>query len=337
MNNLFDPYGAGCLIDLHLHLDGALTADIVRELAAMQHIPLPADDRELRAMITVPEGCVSLTDYLKIFSFTSSLLRSGPALTLAVRRVLRKQKEQGVIYTEIRFAPQLSVCEGFSQEDAVLAALRGLRESEDCRAGLILCCLRGSSDDINLETLAIAKRWLGKGVCAVDLAGAEALWPTADYKPLLGRAVELGLPFTVHAGEAAGPESVDAAVSYGARRIGHGVRSVSDPAVMRRLADTRVTLELCPTSNLDTKAVSELSRYPLRTFMEYGIPVTVNTDDPAISDTDLRREWKLLTDAFSVTDDEARAILLNAADAAFTDDAEKEHLRNAINAYFSNK
>lgn len=337
MSNLFNPYNANCLIDLHLHLDGALNTDIVRELAAVQHIPLPEDDNELRAMISVSSGCRSLTDYLEKFDFTTSLLRNGPALTLAVRRVLERQREQGVMYTEIRFAPLLSVREGFSQEDAVLAAIQGLKEASDRHTGLILCCMRSRSGDDNLETLEIAKRYLGKGVCGVDLAGNEAIWPNALFSSLLLKAGELGIPFTVHAGEAAGPESVEAAVSCGARRIGHGVRSVSDPALMRRLAESRVTLELCPTSNLDTKAVSDLSHYPLRTFMEHGIPVTVNTDDPVISATDIRREWQLLTGEFSVTNDEARAILLNAADAAFCDDTEKARLRDKIHAHFDNK
>ena len=188
--------------------------------------------------------------------------------------------------------------------------------------------MRGGEEAANRETVAVAAHFLGKGVCAVDLAGAEALYPTQEYQPLFAYAQSLGVPFTLHAGEAAGPESVWQALELGAARIGHGVRAGEDPRLVEELARRRVPLELCPTSNLQTKAVPDLARFPLKEYLAQGVAATVNTDNMTVSRTTLAQELASLR----LSPQERRAVLLHSAEAAFLPPAQKAALRQAVEA-----
>lgn len=306
-------------IDLHLHLDGAVTPDIARQLAVLQGIKLPEEDEDLRKLLMVPASCESLNDFLKCFELPLSLLQTREGLTEAVRLVSDKLISDGVEYAELRFAPQLHKDKGMSQEDAVIAALTGL-EKTGLHANLILCCMRGNGNETeNYETLELAHKYLTDdgGVVAIDLAGAEALFPTSDYRELFKKAADYNIPFTIHAGEADGPGSIRLAVEYGARRIGHGVRAFEDMEVVELLRDNGVTLELCPTSNRMTRAVMNMADYPLRRFMEAGVKVTLNTDDPGIEGITLADEYRLMEEILGLTKEEEEILLENALNAAF--------------------
>jgi len=320
-------------IDLHLHLDGAITVDIARKLAEMQGITLPGEsDAELEKYLSVPEDCRDLNDLLRCFALPLTLLQTPEGLSFAVRLVAEASRADGVIYAEIRFAPQLHGEKGMSQEEAIRAALRGL-ENTGLHTNLILCCMRGiGNEPANEETLHLTKKFLTRdgGVVALDLAGAEALYPTSDYRELFGRAKEMGIPFTLHAGEAAGPESVRLAVSYGASRIGHGVRITEDPTVMKLIRENGIPLELCPTSNRITRAVEDMSKYPLRAFLAEGIRATLNTDDPAIERTTLSREFRYMEKEVGLTPEDEALFLRNSVDAAFTSEDVKHRLINEI-------
>ncbi len=318
-----------CWIDLHLHLDGSLPLPTVKCLAARQGISLPGDE-QLRRLLTVDEDCRDLNEYLKKFEFPLSLLQTEDAIETAVYRLGEKLKEQDVIYAEIRFAPQLHCQKGLSQEQVVKAAIRGSRQTALPNT-LILCCMRGSDNmKENRETLSLANAYWGKGVAAADLAGAEARYPTDEFADLFAYARELAIPFTIHAGEADGPDSVRRAMTFGAFRIGHGVRAAEDKALMKKLAKSGVTLELCPTSNLNTAVFRHLEEYPLRTLMDAGVRVTVNTDNITVSATSIEREWRILIDTFKLTNREVKMLLLNSADAAFVDSETKAQLKAQI-------
>lgn len=317
------------MIDLHLHIDGSLPLPTVRKLAQLADVPLPEDPRALEALVSVPAGCRSLNDYLGCFDLPVRLLQSREALALAVGDLARLLRSQGLLYAELRFAPCQHTRQGLSQAQAVEAALSGLEEAG--AAGwcqLILCCMRGGEDAPNRETVDTAARFLGRGVCALDLAGAEALYPTGQYGGLFAYARSLGVPFTLHAGEAAGPESVWQALELGAARIGHGVRAGEDPALMRELARRRVPLEMCPTSNLQTKAVTDLAHFPLREYLAQGVLATVNTDNMTVSRTTLAGEYALL----GLSPQERRAVLLGSVEAAFLPPDEKEALWRRVEA-----
>ena len=320
-------------IDLHLHLDGAITAETAMELAKVQGISLPAKtEKELEKLISVPEGCESLNDFLRCFELPLSLLQTKEGIRRAVRLVLEEQKREGVIYAEIRFSPQLHTRKGLSQEEVLRAALEGLQDAP-IPANLILACMRGADNQKeNEENLELARRFLTKdgGVTAVDLAGAEALFPTRDYLELFRRAGEYGIPMTIHAGEADGEDSVRAALEMGAVRIGHGVRARKNQEILEEIRSKGITLEMCPTSNRYTRSIENMEDYPLLMYLEKGIRVTVNTDDPAIEGTTISREFRFLKEHFGLTAEQEQAILRNAAEAAFTSDERKHSLYKNI-------
>ena len=326
-----DVSNLDCLIDLHLHLDGAISLESAKKLARLQNIPIPKEDSEIKSLFVVPENCQNLNDFLKAFDFPCSLIQTKEGLTMAVHNLLEELYNQGIIYVEIKFAPQKSTDKGLSQEEAVIAAIEGLKNSK-IDANLILGCMRGDNNhDENMETLRLAKKYLGKGVCALDLAGAEALYPTENFKDIFSLARKQNIPFTIHAGEAAGPESVNFALDFGASRIGHGVRSIEDQKTVERLARSKIPIDLCPTSNLDTCIFKNISEYPLRKYLDAGVIVTINTDDPAIENTSLKKEWQILIDEFKITRDELKSLLLNSANASYASDEIKLKLIRKIN------
>ena len=320
-------------IDLHLHLDGAITLDIAKKLADLQNITLPTNnDTELEALLSVPDDCESLNDFLKCFELPLTLLQTPEGLSESIKLVADNIQSQGVIYAEIRYAPQLHKDRGMSQEDAIKAALEGLKRTT-LKTNLILCFMRGEGNDAeNDETLELAKKYLVNdgGVVAVDIAGAEALYPTSKYKDLLAKAKEYGIPFTIHAGEADGPQSVRYAVEYGAKRIGHGVRIYEDSSVVELVKNQGITLEMCPTSNRQTHAIEDMSKYPFIDYLQKGLKVTLNTDDMGIERTNLAKEFDYMEENFNLTYEQEKTVLLNSINAAFTTDEVKKDLRNKL-------
>ncbi len=310
-------------IDLHLHLDGSLPAETILGLARKDHIELAADTEEgLRPYLTARADCEDLNEYLRCFDIPLMVLQTAENLRIASCELGRDLEEKGLSYAEVRFAPQLHVLRGLTQEEAVQAVLDGFCQVMEERRGrirlkAILCCMRGKNCTANMETVLTAARFLGKGVVAADLAGAEGLYPTRDFGEEFALARRLGVPFTIHAGEADGPESIWKALEFGAVRIGHGVRAVEDEALMRELAQRGIPLEMCPTSNLQTRAVNSLTDYPLRNFLDRGIRVTVNSDNMTVSDTWAGKEFALLSREYGLTEEEAVKLLKNAKEAAF--------------------
>ena len=323
------------MIDLHLHFDGSLLPRTVLELAQEQGILLPAKEPdELKLFLTAPESCKSLNEYLEKFDLPLKVLQTREAVRKAMYILVSSLKEQGMLYAEIRFAPQLHTKKGLTQERVVQAALLGMQEAlagSFFRCKLILCCMRGADNrEENLLTVQTAAAFLGRGVAALDLAGAEALYPTEEFAEIFSLARELGVPFTIHAGEADGPESIEAALSFGASRIGHGVRAAEKPELLERLREQRIPLEICPSSNVQTKAVPSLSQHPVLEFLRQGLCVTVNTDNMTVSDTTIEKEFGLLSRELGMTAEDRKKLLLNAADAAFLTSEERWRLKDVI-------
>lgn len=323
------------LIDLHLHLDGSLSLDSVKKLAEMQNIEIPKNDAALCKMLQVSDGCRDLNEYLEKFEFPCSLMQTTIGIKEAVKHLEAELAAQGLVYAEIRFAPQLHTLQGLNQTQVVEAAIEGMGQSA-LKSNLILCCMRGKDNyEANLETIHVAKAFLGRGIAAVDLAGAEALFPTADFADLFALAKEMGLPFTIHAGEADGPASVYQALEFGAKRIGHGVRSLEDTELIKRLKEEEITLELCPTSNLNTSIFGSYAEYPLRELMEAGIKVTINTDNMTVSNTTVETELQHMVNALQLTEEELRQLAVNAAEASFADESTKKWMREEIERRFA--
>ena len=323
------------MIDLHLHLDGSLLPEDILFSAGLSGFSLPCDNPEaLQPLLQVTPDCRNLGEYLEKFDLPLQVLQTEQTISYAVYSIVKRLAAGGLVYGEIRFAPQLHQTRGLSQQQVVAAAADGLIKGISVfkvPAQLILCCMRGDENqEANLETVRVAKEFLGNGVCAVDLAGNEAAFPTESFAEVFALAENLGVPFILHAGEAAGAESVWQAISLGAKRIGHGIRAIEDPALVAALKERQVPLEMCFTSNLQTKAADSIERYPLPAFLTQGLAVTVNTDNMTVSGTDLRREYKLLQTHFGLSVDTLQAIACNAADAAFLSPEQKRVLKDRI-------
>ena len=311
------------LIELHLHLDGSLRPETVWELAKEQNIKLPANTvDEVRDQMQVPEDCRTLEEYLTRFDLPLLVLQTREALERAAFELTEDLAKEGVTYAEIRFAPQLSIKGGMTQEQAVEAAIegvkRGMEQYPSIRVGLILCCMRGEdNEEWNLQTVETAKKYLGDVVCAVDIAGAESLYPTERFVPVFEKVREYGLPSTIHAGEAAGPESMKTALAFGAKRIGHGVAAVEDPELVRRLIEEQITLEVCVTSNYQTKVVPSIEAHPIRRLFNAGVRVTVNSDNRTVSNTNVRKELDILRNVFGFKEQEIEKMEEYAWEARF--------------------
>lgn len=322
------------MIDLHLHFDGSLPVKTVWNQAQKQGICLDAESVEqLKEKLICPKDCKSLNEYLEKFDIPLSVLQTKDGIRESMIDLIHELIEENMVYAEIRFAPQLHLKNGLTQEEVVQAAIEGVKAAANStiKIQLILCCMRGTDNlKENLETVFLTSKYLGNVVCACDLAGAEAIFPTKDFKALFDYAKELGAPYTIHAGEADGAESIKDALAFGTKRIGHGVRAAEDAELVDILAGQDIYLECCPISNIQTKAVSDISVHPIREFLHKGIKVTVNTDNRTVSETNTAKEIAFLKEKLGLTKEEVQKLYINAAEAAFISEEEREGLKNVI-------
>lgn len=311
------------MIELHLHLDGSLRPQTVWELAKEQKIKLPFQSvEEVKDKMEVPKDCKTLPEYLERFELPLLVLQQEEALERVTYELVEDLENLSVTYAEIRFAPQLSTKQGLSQAQVVEAVIRGakrgMKDHNKIRVGLILCCMRGEElFKDNMETIEVAKQYLGDVVCAVDLAGAESLFPTELFEDIFQKAKDYEIPMTIHAGEADGAESVWKALSYGTKRIGHGVRAIEDPELIKKLVEDQITLEVCVTSNYQTKVVESIEVHPIRKLFDAGVRVTINSDNMTVSDTNIQKEIEILKTMFGFEKEELMKMEQYAADAKF--------------------
>lgn len=327
-------YEKYAICDIHLHLDGSLSAKAIIEVAEKENIKLPTyDENELRKYLEVPKDCPSLNEYLKRFDIPNLVLQTKYGLNHCTLDLLKRLSNDGVKYCEIRMAPQLSTNKGLSQEEVVLTLIDTLKEAEEkygIKSNLILCMMRGTTNQKeNKETIELVKKYLGNKVCAIDIAGAEAIFPNEMFEFEFALINHYGLPQTIHAGEAAGPESVKSALQFGADRIGHGIHAIQDKEVCELIKKLGICLEICPKSNLDTKAINSYDELPIRQFIDMGIKVSINSDDMTVSNTSVKKEYETLA-KLGFNEKELQSFTLNTIEAAFTDKDTKEYLKKFI-------
>ena len=281
---------SGRRYELHCHLDGSVRPATVVDLARQQDLVL---ERPVEQLVVAPSDCGSLTRFLTFIDLPLQVLQEPEALTRAARELVEDWQADDVAYGEVRFAPQLHGRHGSTQDDAVDAGAAGLAQGEavpGVRTGLILCCLRHQDPEESLAVADTAVRHRG-AVVGLDLAGDETCYGALPHREAFDLAHAAGLACTVHAGEAAGPESIwDAIDILGARRIGHGVRCMTDGALLERLRSDDIALEMCPTSNVQTGAVPSLAQHPAGRLLAEGMAVTISTDTRTTSATTLTRE-----------------------------------------------
>lgn len=325
--------------DLHVHIDGAVRTATILELAKAQGMALPAKDAEsLAPFVTVGPDSRSLADFLRTFEVFYPLLRNADAVERIAYELVLDEANDGVVYVEARFAPALQASGGFTIDDAVHAALRGLEAGAaetGIDTGLILCCYRSEPPAASEATVDAALRFREEGVVGVDLAGDELNFPAAPHAEFLLRAKKAGLPLTIHAGEVGTAKNLREAVFlFGASRLGHAVRLPEDPELMEHVADEDLPVEVCLSSNLKTGAVHSIEAHPLRSFLDAGVPVVLNTDDPAVCRTTLSKEYALAVETFSLTVEELRRMAAASIASAFAPEGTRRRLSENFERWF---
>lgn len=326
---------------LHDHLDGGLRPSTLLELAHEIGYELPADEPEaLAAWFVEAASSLRLERYLETFEHTVAVLQSAPALTRVAREAVLDLADDGVVYAELRFAPELHQRAGLELRDVLDAVLAGVaegRQETGLRAGVLVCGMRQADRFEETAALALAAR--DRGVVGFDLAGPEEGFPPTRAARALAGLAQAYFPITLHAGEGAGVVSVEQALEVGALRLGHGARLVDDltlvdgapeRTVLGRLAhwvrDRRIALEMCPSSNIQTGAARDVAHHPATLLHRLGFAVTVNTDNRLISGTSQSRELALLVDEAGWTLDDVRDVTVTAARSSFLHHDEREAL-----------
>ena len=318
---------------LHDHLDGGLRPQTIVELAAEVGHELPAPDAEsLGRWFTESADSGSLVRYLETFDHTVAVMQNGPAIARVARECVEDLAADGVVYAEIRYAPEQHVSGGMTLDEVVAAVQEGFDAGMAASGGRIvvrqlLTAMRHQARSMEIAELAIA--WRDRGVAGFDIAGAEAGFPPTRHLDAYEYLQRENAHFPIHAGEAFGLPSIWEAIQWcGADRLGHGVRIIDDITVgedgsveLGRLAayvrDKRIPLEMCPSSNIQTGAAESFAEHPIGLLTELRFRVTINTDNRLMSGTSMTGEMHGLVEAFGYTLEDLRWFTINAMKSAF--------------------
>jgi adenosine deaminase len=306
--------------ELHQHLDGALRPETAVELAAAIGMSLTIE--EARARMVGPKRCRDQAELLRFFDLPLTLLQTADALERAATELVEDLGRDGVRYAEVRWAPRLHLERGLSVTDVISAVASGVARAAARPAGavpvvaLIVTAMRSHPPSANVQLARTAAEF-GWPVVGFDLAGPEAEWPAPPHAAAFTAAHEAGLGLTAHAGEVPGSRRIAEVLDFGVTRVAHGVTAADDESVMALLRARDVTLDLCPTSNVQTAIVPSLPAHPLARLHRAGVSVTISTDDRTVSATTLSRELARTAEALGLADEELSAIALNAFKRAF--------------------
>lgn len=323
LNRYGNLYGLPRL-DLHRHLDGSLTRGCIEEL-----IGRDVSEEELRA----EEDCKNLAQYLEKFELPLQCLQTEHGLKRAALDFMESASKEGLSYVEVRFAPLLSGREGLTTDrviDAVLEGMKAGRKTYGTEFGVIVCAMRHEKEEDNLSMLKTAREFLGDGVCAADLAGDEATFPMENFRNLFEAVKKMEMPFTIHAGECGRAENIVQAVTCGAARIGHGIAMKGNRKVMELCRDKKTGIEMCPVSNLQTKAVQRIDEYPIQEFLKAGVCVTWNTDNTTVSGTNIEKEIQILREFCGITPEQEYKMTENAIEVSFAAEEVKQKLFRSL-------
>jgi len=307
--------------ELHVHLDGSLRPSTIIELAPEVGLEIPSSDPEELAHALSASGSKDLADYLSKFSTTLALMQTAEALERTAFELAADSAAENIRYLEVRYSPVLHTSDGMALEDAVAAPLKGLAKAEaelGIRTGLIICGIRSLDPTVSLRLAELAVAFKDQGVVGFDLAGAEPGNPARDHLAAFQHAIRNNLALTIHAGEGDGAESIAQAVhECNARRIGHGTRLLEDPALEAFVNDFRIPLEVCLTSNVQTRVAPTFGDHPLRRYFDAGLVVTLNTDNRLFSETTLTDEYWLAHTELGFGWDELTEVALLGFQSAF--------------------
>lgn len=325
-------------IDLHLHFDGSIPPEVLCELANQRNVAIPGESLEgYKAYLKDTKNCKSLVEYLDRFDFPIAILQDEEAIIRCMEALIELLDKQGLVYAEIRFAPQFSTHKGLTQEQALLAILKAIEnKKKDCQIHIeVICCLMNFGDvtlneKANWETIDLVEKYLGKGVVLLDIAGAEGK-NMNDFRKFFENAKSRNIPYIIHAGEAGDANNVHLALEMGAKRIGHGVRSIEDVEVVKELAMSKTPIEVCISSNIDCFVFDSFKNHPIKTLQDSGVVITINTDNMMFSNTTLDEEYEILKSTFGYTDEDIIRFNKKSLDVA----ACSEKVKAKISEYFN--
>lgn len=308
--------------ELHCHLDGSLRLDTILDLAEKDKVTLPTHDKEtLHKMVSVIDKKVTLPQYLKMFEITLSVLQTPQALTRAAYELAEDASKENVLYIEVRYSPILHNNRSMTPMESLDAVLKGLKMAEEhfkIKTGVIICGIRSISPEISYQLAELAVAFKNRGVVGFDLAGVEENFPAKAHREAFDLILKNNINTTLHAGEDYGPKSIHQAVHYcGAHRIGHGVRLKEDGDLLNYVNDHRIALEVCLTSNVHTGSVKNYESHPFKFYFDYGLRVTLNTDNRLISNTNLTKEYMIAHQYYHFDIKDYKEIIINGFKSAF--------------------
>ena len=322
-------------IELHCHLDGSVRPETVIDLAEKEAINIPTHDIEMiKNMMIAPLECKSLNEYLERFELPGRVMQSKTSLKRITYELLEDAAKENIKSIEVRFGPLLHTEGGLTVEEIIESVLEGIKLAEDTydiKGNLILSCLRNMPVETVYDVIESGKKFLNKGVVAIDLCANEEAGFCRNYVEPITLAREYGYRVTIHAGETGIGENVlDAVELLGAERIGHGIYIKDCVKAYNIVKKNKVVLEMCPTSNVQTKAVQSFEDHPVFDFHKDGIKVTINTDNRTVSDTNLSNEYSVMVNTFDMGCEEYEQLYYNSVNASFADEETKNDLRKYI-------
>lgn len=321
------------LVDLHRHLDGNIQPHTIWELAQKHHIQLPANTlQEVEQLTQINDKTSDLLAFLAKLDVGVSVLADYDACYKVAYENMRDAKNSRLDYVELRFSPYyMAKSHDLNMVDLIAAVIDGVRAGEKdfaVKANLIGILSRTFGAQTCMQELDALLAYQDDLV-ALDLAGDELGYPAELFMDHFVKARDADWHITVHAGEADGPQSIwNAIYKLGASRIGHGVTAVQDEKLLAYMADNKIAIESCPTSNYQTATVKNLKKHPMATFLKHNVLVTLNTDDPAVSNIDIAHEYQVAHEVLGISEQQLKTIQLNGVKAAFLSDDEKKALLN---------
>jgi adenosine deaminase len=321
--------------DLHVHLDGSLRIETIIQLAKEGKIELPTTNSDdLKKIVVSGKNSQNLSEYLQGFEITLSVMQDTEALYRIAYELAEDAATENIWYIEVRFSPILHIRNGLQLTTIVDSVLEGLGDAEkkfNIKTGIILCGMRNINPETSLSLAELAVAYKNKGVVGFDLAGQEENYPAKDHKEAFFIIRKNNINTTAHAGEAYGPESIHQAIhDCGAHRIGHGTRLYEDGDLLNYVNDHRIPLEICLTSNIQTGAANSFDSHPLRFYYDYGLRVTINTDNRLISNTTMTDELYLVAKYLNLNLDEIKSIIIDGFKSAFLPNRAKSIMLNMV-------
>lgn len=315
-------------VELHCHLDGSVPLETLTKLAIKDNYPV-----EKLKHVSVDNTCQSLTDYLKCFTIILDLLQTTDNLYIATYETIEHIAKENVVYIELRFAPLLHRHKGLSIKEVIETVARAVDSATkqfDIHVNLLICLMRHHTDEQNQSVLKCVQSLSNKYIVGIDAAGDEVQYDNDKIGMHISVAKNSGFNITLHSGECGCPHNVLSAVKLGATRIGHGIAVVKDDSILEEVAKKNILLEMCPTSNVQTKAIQSFKDFPIQLLLSKGVKCCINTDNRTVSQTTLTDEYVAVIKHCQVNKQQVKEMLLNAINYSFATDSLKQDIKAQI-------